>query len=190
MIKIKQGNSYKIGVDEIEGLGEAMDQALAPILAEVKHRIYWDTGLTVHPTEYKSRDGFSAYSENCGGREISLIVPNCEYSLFTYLEYVECDECGQSTKDGEPLMCGYKGQECTSESEGHLDSKIRIWLKFEGIQDGVMYFYLYYGGGNGDAPYFRTKSERTYFETEFKAKSLVEFTAKVNEATQKLLKIL
>lgn len=182
-LKIRH-DSYKIGVDEIEGLKDAMKQAIAPVLAEIKDRIYWDDCLDSKFTEYKSRDGFIPYNHNCGGIEITLIVPNCEVSSFKYLEYVECDDC----EAGDGNQCGYKGMECGAEGDGHLDSKLRVWLKFEGLTDGEMHFYLYCGGGNGDAPYFRTKYENTYFAAEFSAKSLAGFKLAAKRHVTKLLK--
>ena len=182
-LKIRH-ESYKIGIDEIEGLNASMISVLKPLLDEIKKRIYWDESLKIEATEYKSRDGFIPYSHNCGGVEISLIVPNCEVSSFKCLEHVECDLCAECDPD---TQCGYEGQECGAEGDGHLDSKLRVWLKFEGLEDGVMQFYLYCGGGNGDAPYFRVKHEDTFFAEEFTAKSIAGLKLAAKRHIKKLL---
>jgi hypothetical protein len=179
-LNIKQ-NVYKVGINEIEGLTDAMTKALIPIQNLVKERVYWNDA-EICQTEYIGRDGFIPYSHNHGGVEISLVIPKCESYEFDFLEFGECDEC-----DGEK-QCGYKKQECGSESEGHLDAKLRIWLKFEGIDNNEMHFYLYLGGGNGDAPYFRTKHEKTIFETEFTAKTISSFKLEAKKQVEKLLK--
>jgi hypothetical protein len=181
-LKINDSNSYKIGVDEIEGLHEILVSLLKPIQDHIKESVYW-SDVEIESTEYKSRDGFIPYRENCGGVQIMQVIPKCEEYKFSFLDFGQCDECGDS-------QCGYNGQECASESEGHLDAKLRIWLKFEGLQDGTMHFYLYCGGGNGDAPYFRTKYEHDVFEAEFTAKTLAELRKigklKVKELLNKL----
>ncbi len=193
MVKLKQGYHYKIGVDEIEGLETAMTEVLKPVLEFINDRVYWGK-ISIEPTEYRSRDGFIPYSSNCGGSEIDLVVPKCESHDFRFLEFGECDTCqelqdkNELNSHGEIAQCGYDGQECCSESEGHLDAKFRVWLKFEGLKDGIMSFYLYCGGGNGDAPYFRTSGEQTIFESEFSVKSLAELKRKGKIEVNKLLK--
>jgi hypothetical protein len=190
MTKLKIDNSsYKVGVNEIEGLADAMRNALAPVSEFLKGKVYWDD-CTVEPTEYKSRDGFIPYTDNCGGFEISLVIPKCESCEFDFLEFGECDECGKETdSDGHLMQCGYEGQECASDNEGHLDAHLRVWLKFEGLSDdGTMEFYLTCHGGNGDAPYFRTKYSVDIFETEFTAKSIAGVSRQAKIAVAKLLK--
>lgn len=178
----KKYSFEKTGIKEIQGLEAVMRKVMTPVLTEIKDRIYWNDDLALEDTEYKSRDGFIPYSHNCGGIEISLIIPKCESYEFDFLEYGECDECNGETQ------CGYNGQECAAESEGHLDAKLRVWFKFEGLENGEMSFYLYLGGGNGDAPYFRTKHEATIFETQFTAKTLKQVETKGTAAVKKLLK--
>ena len=89
------------------------------------------------------------------------------------MEFGECEECGDAKKYPQgDHQCGYDGVECADESDGGLDAALRIWFKFEGLEDGALKFYLYAGGGNGDAPYFRTKGEIDLFEASFECKSL------------------
>ena len=40
-LKINQGNSYKIGLDEIEGLKDAMTEVMKPVLDHLKNRVYY-----------------------------------------------------------------------------------------------------------------------------------------------------
>lgn len=164
---IENKNSYKIGIDEVEGLKDAMKEVLAPVLNRINEDVYWNI-LELEETEYKRRDGFIPYSHNCGGVEISAIIPKCEEYNFGYLEFGEwdgehyCDE-----KDKHDCECPY-------DSDGEYDAKLRIWLKFEGYdqETGELSFFLYLGGGNGDAPYFRTKYESDIFEASFSCKSV------------------
>lgn len=174
-LKIKQG-VYKVGINEVEGLKEAMTAAMRPAQEFLKELIYWND-CKIEETEYLSRDGFLAYAENCGGVQIMVVIPKCEEYEFDFLEFGECDdsECDHEV-------------ECMTEAEGHLNAKLRIWLKFEGIKDDEMHFYLYAGGGNGDAPYFRVKYEATVFESEFTAKSIAEFRLAAKREIVNLLK--
>lgn len=175
---IQNHNSYKIGLDEIYGLEQVMRHVLKPVLARLKDQIYWNDELDLEKLEYKSRDGFIAYSTNLGGLELSTIIPKCEEYNFQYINFGECDDA----------ECDHD-RECGCESEGHLDAKLRVMLKVESFdtKTGECEFYLYLGGGNGDAPYFRTKSEETYFGSEFKAKTLTEFKTKAEKHIKKLL---
>lgn len=184
---LKQYPFSKVGLNEIQGLKPAMLRAVKPIQAWLKESIYWDLCEPAE-SEYNSRDGFIPHSHNCGGLEFSVIIPSCERYEFDFLEFGECDECGKDTKAGDPLQCGYQGQECDSESEGHLDAKLRIWFKFEGLEDGTMTFWLYAGGGNGDAPYFRTQYETDLFEASFTAKTLTEFKIQAARAVKRMIK--
>lgn len=161
-IHILDTNSYKIGVNEIAGLNEAMLRLMKPIQNIIKDKIYW-SAVEIDPAEYLRRDGFIPHSHNFGGFQISETIPKCQECDFGFLNFGECDdkECDHESE------CGY-------ESEGHLDAHLRIWFKFEGYDEttGELSFYLVCAGGNGDAPYFRTKYEDTYFEAEFKCKSV------------------
>lgn len=183
----------KVGLNEVEGLTEVLTQALAPIETKLRESIYWhDKTTMIEPVEYKSRDGFIPHSHNCGGLAIDLVLPKCEEYEFGFLEFGECDECGTEAlgldRYGAPKQCGYNGDECASESNGHLDAHLRIWLKFEGIDaDGLMEFYLVMSGGNGDAPYFREKYQPVLFETSFTAKSLAGVKRQASIAVKKLL---
>lgn len=164
--------SYKIGVDEIDGLKTALIETFTPIKNTLKDSIDW-SDLELDEIEYKRRDGFIPHSHNCGGVELSVIIPLCEKYHFKHLvEFGECDECGNAEVYPEgDHQCGYRGQECAAESDGHLDAFFRVRLKFEGIQeDGSLQFYLFAEGGNHDAPYFRNTP--TVFEAEFSCKSV------------------
>jgi hypothetical protein len=165
-IKINSRNSYKIGIQD---------------------KAYWlrDNSI-LEESEYKSRDCFMAHSHNCGGIEIRQIIPECEQSEFDYLEFGEWDGthyCDESDTDN----C-----DCSYENDGHYDAKLRIWFKFEGYdsESGELSFYLYLGGGNGDAPYFRTHSEQTIFEASFTCKSVEGLKRSANKHFKDLLKII
>lgn len=191
MAKLKiDTDAYKIGLDEIDGLQNAMTEVLAPVLEVIQDRVYWDK-LAFEPSEYHSRDGFIPYASNCGGMELTVIVPKCESQEFDFLRFGECDTCQELFEEAmeeNALQCGYHGQECCSESEGHLDAKLRVWLKFEGLENGVMNFYLVLSGGNGDAPYFREYAAKTIYESQFQAATLASFKTKAVRHIKKLLK--
>lgn len=175
---------YKVGSQEIAGMHAAMSEVLAPLLAALKDRIYWDDNLGFGPAEYKSRDGFIPHSHNKGGLELHTVIPKCEEYNFGFLEFGECEDCGEA-------QCGYHGQECGAESEGHLDAAFRVWLKFEGFNaDGRMEFYLVASGGNGDAPYFREKHFTTLFERSFTARTLAEFRTRGARAVKALVRMI
>jgi hypothetical protein len=183
MLKItKQYDFEKTGVNEVEGLKDAMHRAMTPVLDLIKSKIYWDDDLELNDSEYRSRDGFIPYRHNCGGIELTLIIPKCEESEFGFLDFGQCD----------PEYCschtGANDQGCELDIDGHNDAKLRVWLKFEGIENSVMSFYLVLSGGNGDAPYFREKHSSIYFETEFTCKSIKSFQTKAKTAVTKLLK--
>lgn len=195
-MKLKIKDSYKIGIDEIEGLEAAMTELLGPVLRNLHGSVYWDSELQIEPTEYKARDGFMPYSSNCGGVQIQCFVPQSESHNFKFLEFGECEACeelaqkNELNSHNEIAQCGYDGQECSSYSEGHLDAKLRVWLKFEGLTDGLMKFYLYCGGGNGDAPYFRMSGEKTVFESDFSVKTLAELKRIGKKQVKKLLEVI
>ena len=182
-IQIKEDpNSHKIGVDEVIGLKAEMLKLMKAVQKQIKRNVYW-SNVELEESEYKSRDGFIPYSHNNGGIQIIEVIPKCEEYSFGYLEFGECDECGVK-------QCGY--MECASESEGHLDAKLRVWLKFEGVnkETGELDFYLYLGGGNGDAPYFRTHAEKTIFESEFSCKTVKGLIKAAHPHFKKLLKVM
>lgn len=176
-IEVKMGDSYKLGMEEVVGLKDAIAEAMAPIQTFLKENIYWDA-LELESMEYKSRDGFIPYGHNCGGLAICVQIPSCEGFNFGFLDFGECDGCNEDcsrcvgaiedTSDPE-----YNGGECHAQADGHLDAYLRIWFKFEGInEDGEMEFYLNACGGNGDAPYFRTEHLSDVFEASFTCKSV------------------
>jgi hypothetical protein len=170
---------------EIGHLAATLRELMVPVQEHLKEHVYWND-CAIEDTEYKSRDGFIPYAHNCGGIEVSLVIPKCEEYSFPYLEFGECDECKPDDKGNG--YCGYGGQECTFEGDGHLDAKLRVWLKFEGLEGGVMKFWLYAGGGNGDAPYFRTKYEHDIFKLDFEAKTIAGVRREGAKAIAKLLK--
>ena len=174
----------KIGINEVLGLKAEMIRLMKPIQEQVKSLVYWDE-CELQESEYKARDGFLPYSHNCGGLELSLIVPKCEEYDFDFLDFGKCDEC----KPGDNNQCGYNSQECAEESEGYLNARLRIWFKFEGISDSnKLQFYLYAGGGNGDAPYFRTKYETTIFEAAFECASVAGLQRAASKHIKQLIK--
>lgn len=173
----KEYSFSKVGLDEVDGLKDALQAVIAPIQESIKDRIYWSE-VDVHESEYKARDGFIPYSSNCGGLEICEIIPKCEEHDFGFLEFGEY-ECEGN---------GCEVDNCQCDSEGHLDAKLRVWLKFEGIENGTMQFWLYCGGGNGDAPYFRTRNETTVFEASFEAKSIAGVKRAASKHVKALLK--
>ena len=175
-------SSYKIGLDEIEGLEQVLSELSQPLLKSIKSRIYWDSSLKFEPVTYKSCDGFIPHSHNCGGLSLETIIPKCEEWEFSFLDFGECDD--EDCMANHDSHCGY-------EDEGHLDAGLRIWLKFEGLNDdGQMMFWFYVGGGNGDAPYFRTHSEATIFETSFTCSTLDDLRRVGSRRINKLLKVI
>jgi len=182
-LKITKEYSFsKVGVNEVKGLLPAMTLVVSPIVKHLKQSIYWDDNLGFEQSEYKSRDGFIPYSHNCGGLELCTVIPSCESYSFPFLEFGEWDGthyCDGKDKDN----CN-----CSDDSDGHYDAKLRVWLKFEGIENGIMSFYLVLSGGNGDAPYFREKYSSTYFESSFEAKTLSEFKRLAKREIAKLIK--
>ncbi len=167
----------KVGLDEVKGLKAELQSLIKPIVDSIQEGVYWGK-VEVNESEYRARDGFIPYSSNCGGLEIVEIIPKSSESDFKFLEFGEYD-CELS---------GCKENSCECDSEGALDAKLRVWLKFEGIEDGAMQFYLYCGGGNGDAPYFRTNSEITVFEASFEAKSIAGIKRAASKHIKALLK--
>lgn len=178
MFNVLKHNSYKIGMNEIEGMEKVLRDALEPVRQEFADRIYWGS-VGIESTEYKSRDGFIPHSHNCGGVQIMEIIPECESLDWGFLEFGECDgEC--------PPDAG-----CQCDDEGHLSAKVRVWLKYEGQDvDGSHAFYLYMGGGNGDAPYFRTSYESTLFARTFKANDLQSLEREASAVVAELLKFI
>jgi len=185
-IKINMGNSYKLGLDEVVGLEAAMREVAKPILDALREHMYWNRDVNWDKAEYKSRDGFIPYKSNCGGLEIIEVIPECERCDFDYLEFGEWD--GEHHCDGTDT----DNCECAYAVDGEYDAKLRIWFKFEGFDEdtGSLNFYLYLGGGNGDAPYFRTKYESTVFEREFSCKSVAGLKRAASKHVADLAKII
>jgi len=174
----KASESYKIGINEVEGLRETMTTLMKPVQAALKENVYWND-VDLDQAEYKSRDGFIANSHNYGGITINLVIPKCEEYEFSYLEFGECDT---------PEECE---DECICECEGHLDAALNIWFKFEGLnKDGSADFYLCLHGGNGDAPYFRTKYSTDIFGTEFQATGILDLQSKAQKHIETLIRLI
>lgn len=195
-IEVKMGNSYKLGMNEVVGLKQAMAETLKPVVDSIVDKVYWTSAEhIVKDAEYKSRDGFIANSDNRGGIMIDLVIPSCERYDFGYLEFGECDGCNKDCtvcrgSIDDPKNEEYSGGECGSEVEGHLDARLRIWFKFEGINDdGELEFYINGCGGNGDAPYFRIKNLPDFFEASFACKSVAGIKRAAAKHIKKLLKI-
>lgn len=178
-------NSYKIGVNEIVGLRQAMIEVMTPIRNALKEHIYWsDVRLT--DAEYKSRDGFIPHSHNCGGIQITEFIPKCEEYDFGYLTFGECEYADDPEFAD---SCGPNGRGCECDSENNLSAKLAVWLKFEGIQgDGSLSFYLILHGGNNDAPYFRTSND--VFDAEFSCKSVAGLKKAAAKHIKKLLEVI
>lgn len=178
--QIIEGRHLTVGIDEVVGLKDEMRSVFKKITNELNGRIYW--GTLVHESEYKRRDGFIPHSHNNGGLEISEVIPKCEEHEFDFLEFGDYDCKGNSCpKD-----------ECNCNNDGELDSHLRIWFKFEGIdqETQALKFYLYMGGGNNDAPYYRSKYEPTIFEAEFEAKSVKGLSRAASSHVKSLIKVL
>jgi hypothetical protein len=182
--KIKNTGSYKVGLNEIEGLEQTIHSLMVPIQRILKSKIYWTSKIDLSSVEYKSRDGFIAHSHNCGGLKIQLVIPKTEESEFEFLEFGECDheDCPDYEETGE----------CVSEDAGHLDAALNIWFKFEGLDEetGNAQFYIAVFGGNGDAPYFRTKYMTDIYEYEFNASDLNDLQKKAQKPIQDIINIL
>jgi hypothetical protein len=178
-------NSYKIGIDEIVGLSSAMREVFKPIQSALKEKMYW-SDVEVLPTEYKSRDGFIPYSHNCGGIEISEIIPECESYDFQFLEFGEWD--GTHYCDGKDT----ENCDCPFSQDGEYDALLRILFKFEGIDEETkkLKFYLNVCGGNNDAPYYRLKYLPDIFEAEFTASSVAGIKRAASKHVQKILKLI
>jgi hypothetical protein len=180
MVRILKTNSYKIGINEIQGLKKAMLKVMKPVQTVLEKEIYWHD-VELNEAEYISRDGFAAYSHNCGGIQIQEIIPKCEEYSFDFLEFGEHDGDCEMILNGGECSCG--------EGDGFLDAKLEIFLKFEGLDDkGTMKFYLVLHDGNQDAPYFRKSTD--IFEADFCAKTISEFKIKARVQIKKMLNVM
>lgn len=177
-IKVNMNGSYKLGLDEVEGLNDALSEALNPLTEALNKLCYWTT-IEPEKTEYKRRDGFIPHAHNCGGLLLFVIVPKCEEYDFSFLDFNEYESI---CEDG---RCG----ECDCCNPEHLALAFRVWLKFEGLDDGTMSFYLY-ASQNDEAPYFRNNYETDLFEKEFESQSLEETKLKASHAVRELMKTL
>lgn len=180
--RIEDNGSYKVGVDEIVGLKAEMKSILEPVRAAIQDKIYW-TKVRLDDTEYKSRDGFIPSAHNLGGVEIIEVIPNCESHSFLFLDFGEFEPSTANLSEAE-----YDAEYEAERGDGFLDAKLRVWFKLESIENNTLKFYLYLGGGNGDAPYFRSHAETTYFEAEFTCKSVKGLKRAASKAIDALLK--
>lgn len=170
-IKINKGDSYKVGMNEVIGLEAAMRETIKPVLDTIKNRLYWNESLDFEPVEYKSRDGFIPHSHNLGGLQLWTVIPKCEEYNFSFLTFGDYDSDYDYDGDSD-----------------HLDAGLRIWFKLDSVDNDTLNFYLVMAGGNGDAPYFRTKYEETYFEAEFSCKSVNGVKKAANKHIKALIK--
>lgn len=169
--------SYKIGVDEIVGLKQAMQQVMQPVLTLIREKAYWNDNLQFDAIEYKSRDGFIANSHNFGGVSIGVCVPQCEEQDWQFLEF------GELTEE-------YTREEDFYSNEGELDAYIHIILKFEGIdENGTLKFYINVSGGNNDAPYFRFSQLPDLYEGEFTCKTVTGMKRAAAKHVKAVLKL-
>lgn len=187
-IEIQMNGAWKLGVNEVVGLKEALTETIQPIVEVLKDKAYW-ADVTPSELEYNSRDGFIPHSHNKGGVEISFVVPSVEQYSFCFLEFGECDGCNEdctkctATEDG--------SRECIAEIDGHLDALLRIIIMFEGINDdGKMEFYINVCGGNGDAPYFRLNHLSDLFEASFEASSVRGVKRAASKHIKAILKLI
>ena len=189
-IQVDMKGSYKLGMNEVIGLRDAMLAAFQPVVDAIKAKAYWNETLAADDAEYKSRDGFIPHSHNCGGLQLGLVIPKCEEYEFGFLEFGECDGCNDDcTKCTASDETG--SGECMSNVDGYLDAYLRIWFKFEGIDDdGRMQFYVNACGGNGDAPYFRVEHLSDIFEAQFSCKSVKGLQRAATKHIKALLKAL
>lgn len=193
-IKVDMKGSYKCGVDEIVGLKQAIKDAFTPIVQAVQRNVYWIDSVKdqcVDALEYKSRDGFIPHSHNCGGLELSIVLPKCEEYDWSAVEFGECDGCNADCSKCMRDEADSSG-ECMSEVDGHLDARLRVILKFEGIDevDGSLRFYINACGGNGDAPYFRIGHLSDLYEAEFSCKSVKGVKRAASKHIKAMLKAL
>ncbi len=191
-VRIEKNDSYKVGMDEIPGLKEALLEVMNPIKEALSEKIYWSSEIEINDQEYKSRDGFSAYPDNCGGLQICEVIPQCESYEFDFLNFGEYEA---SDIEGHENMTKEQLQEAIEEAyqgdTDHLDAIFRCVMKFEGFDErGNMIFYFFLEGGNGDAPYFRQGRQSTIISGEFKAKTLKDIKKKSAKHINKVLKLL
>lgn len=182
-------NSYKIGLNEVVGLEEAMELALKPILDhlnEISRTWSGDGWFKFDTAEYKSRDGFIAHSHNLGGVMIESIIPKCGEYDFGFLEFGEYETDGLEDLTESEIDSRRESEE----SEGYLDAKLRIWLKLESLDDESLNFYLVMSGGNGDAPYFREKHQPTLFEASFACSSVFDLAITARPHVEALMAVI
>ena len=175
--------TYKIGMNEVQGLEASLNKCLEPLKKLLEEKIYWSK-VEFERAEYLRRDGFIPHSHNCGGLQFNVTIPKCESYGFGSIEFGEVtdDDLKDCKNDQER-----EEVEQSYEDEGHLDAHLSIWFKFEGFNEsGEMKFYLVASAGNDDAPYFRNIP--TIFETDFTVKTLKQLEFRGLQAVKKLIK--
>lgn len=177
--------TYKIGMNEIEGLKESIEEALEPLKKVLKDKIYWGDKVEFESAEYLRRDGFIPHSHNYGGLQFYTVIPDCEASEWPFLEFGEVTDEDLEDCSNEDEEESYRE---SLSSGGHLDAALNIWFKFEGLnkETNEMTFYLVASGGNNDAPYFRDLP--TLYESEFKATTLEQVKAEGKKQVLKMIK--
>lgn len=189
-IQIKQGNSYKVGMNEVIGLKEAMTAVMLPLQAALRDAQSWSSNadwFEMNEAEYKSRDGFIPHGHNLGGIQINQVIPECGQSDFHNLDYPEYKPTSDDMTEEQQEI-----ERQTEAGEGYLDCHLRIWLKLEAVDllsDGsyIMKFYLI-ASNCTEAPYFRHKAARDLFECEFQTCSLEAFKRKATAAVKRCIK--
>ena len=91
-LQINMGDSYKLGMNEVVGLEQAIREVFQPVVKHLQTKVYWNT-LELEQVEYKSRDGFIPHSHNCGGLKLAFYIPKYEQHEFGFLEFDECEGC-------------------------------------------------------------------------------------------------
>jgi hypothetical protein len=189
-IQVKQGNSYKIGMNEVVGLRESMLKVMKPLQEALQQAQGWgspEDWFEMNDAEYTSRDGFIPHSHNCGGIQINQVIPECGSCDFPKLDFPEFEPDHDGMTDKE------LDQQRDSESgDGLLDAHLRVWLKLESVEkltDGncLMKFYLV-ASNCTEAPYFRHRTARDLYECEFHAVTLKQFENTAAKKIKELIK--
>ena len=174
---IENEHTYKIGMNEVEGLRDSILKAIEPMVEVLSDSMCFGD-QSIEDAEYTRRDGFIPHSHNHGGIQMHVHLPKCQEYDFSWIEFDEYETNCEEGNCGECDVC------C---DEGHFDAFVKFWFKFEGIdEDGNMQFYINLSGGAQDAPYFRTVP--TLAETEFTAKTLKQVETKGRQAVLKIIK--
>jgi hypothetical protein len=187
-LKIDQGNSYKIGLDEIVGLKDVLNEVIKPLVDHLNEQQSWTSPdwFQVECAEYKSRDGFIPHSDNLGGLVVAAIIPECGQGDFPMCSFPEFEPSSDNLTDEE-----IDAERESDGANGYLDSYLRIFLKLESIdpETGEMKFYIN-ACTCDEAPYFRLKYSSDLFESEFTVTSFKQLRTVGAKHINKLIKVL